>query len=411
MRRREREGKAANGLRSKPARGLARDMGGMVVENDLDRGVGGGGGVEQLEKLDEFAAAVAFLDQGMDVTGEQIDPRHQGQGAVALILVIPHHGRAGAGKWRAIRRSGADRLDPWFLVIRDDGKAPATAAVLAPALAAFSLATQHRHLPVDAEDFGHLGLELGIALFQVVAHLVRLDFLLGQDLADRPLGQFPKARMSGGWSVLTGMRGKQPGGPQLVRVTQLLGLPARQRHQPGFRLGRDYRIASRTRPIIQRLDHPQFRRSLKTACHGLLRHLNRARHGIDRRDLQIGQDNPRPFDTARRFGPRPGNLQQTLPLLRISRQRDHSTTCYHWIPQSNPPPSILPHLVQAGKITPNILIFWNLYTSSPSISRALARCFATCRGITPVSSTSLSALWPLPMSRYPSRRTRSLRVM
>jgi len=45
MRRREREGKAANGLRSKPARGLARDMGGMVVENDLDRGVGGVGGV------------------------------------------------------------------------------------------------------------------------------------------------------------------------------------------------------------------------------------------------------------------------------------------------------------------------------------------------------------------------------
>jgi hypothetical protein len=73
MRRREREGKAANGLRGEPARGLARDMGGMVVENDLDGGVGGVGGVEELEKLDEFATAVAFLDQGMDVTGEQID--------------------------------------------------------------------------------------------------------------------------------------------------------------------------------------------------------------------------------------------------------------------------------------------------------------------------------------------------
>jgi hypothetical protein len=64
MRRREREGKAANGLRGKPARGLARDMGGMVVENDLDRGVGGVGPVEELEKLDEFAAAVMFLNQG-----------------------------------------------------------------------------------------------------------------------------------------------------------------------------------------------------------------------------------------------------------------------------------------------------------------------------------------------------------
>src|SRR5262252_1927177 len=88
MRRRERERKAANRLRGKPARGLARDMGGMVVENDLDRGVGRVSPVEELKKLDEFAAAVAFLDQGMDVTGEQIDTRHQGQGAVALVLVI-----------------------------------------------------------------------------------------------------------------------------------------------------------------------------------------------------------------------------------------------------------------------------------------------------------------------------------
>jgi hypothetical protein len=52
-------------------------MGGMVVENDLDRGVSGIGGVEEREELDEFAAAVAFLDQSMDVTGEQIDPANR----------------------------------------------------------------------------------------------------------------------------------------------------------------------------------------------------------------------------------------------------------------------------------------------------------------------------------------------
>ena len=74
MRRHEGEGKAANGLRSKPARGLARDMGRMVVEDDLDRRVGGVGGVEELEKLNEFAATVAFLDQGVDVTGERSIP-------------------------------------------------------------------------------------------------------------------------------------------------------------------------------------------------------------------------------------------------------------------------------------------------------------------------------------------------
>src|SRR5947209_16022375 len=133
---------------------------------------------EELEKLDEFATAVAFLDQGMDVTGEQIDTGHQGQGAVALILVIAHHGRAGAGQWRAIRRGRTDRLDAGFLVIRDQGKA---ATVLTSALLPFR--PQYRHLPVDTKDLGHLELELGIALFQVVAHLVRLDFLLSQDLA------------------------------------------------------------------------------------------------------------------------------------------------------------------------------------------------------------------------------------
>ena len=44
-------------------------------------------------------SSAPFLDQGMDMTGEQIDPRHQGQGAVALVLVIAHHGRADAGNW------------------------------------------------------------------------------------------------------------------------------------------------------------------------------------------------------------------------------------------------------------------------------------------------------------------------
>src|SRR5438067_1847681 len=53
--------------------------------------------------------------------------------AVALVLVIAHHGRAGAGQWRAIRRGRTDCLDPGFLVVRDDGEAPA-AAVLTPAL-------------------------------------------------------------------------------------------------------------------------------------------------------------------------------------------------------------------------------------------------------------------------------------
>jgi len=96
---------------------------------------------------------------------------------------------------------------------------------------------QHRHLAVDARDFRHLGLELGIALFQLIAQLVRLDRVVGEDLAHRSLGQFGQARVPRGWTLITGMRGQQPRCPQLVRIAQLLRLLAGQRHQPGFASG------------------------------------------------------------------------------------------------------------------------------------------------------------------------------
>src|SRR6202043_2764597 len=98
-------------------------------------------GVKKLKKLNEFTTAVAVLDQSVDVTGEQVDARHQSEGAVAFVLVITHDGRAGAGKWRAIRRGRTDRLDPGFLVVRDDDEAPAAVFAL------FSFAPPHRDLP------------------------------------------------------------------------------------------------------------------------------------------------------------------------------------------------------------------------------------------------------------------------
>ena len=62
------------------------------------------------------SAAVVFPDEGVDVAREQIDPGYQGQGAAAfvLVLVITHHGRAGARQRRTIRRGRADRLNSGF---------------------------------------------------------------------------------------------------------------------------------------------------------------------------------------------------------------------------------------------------------------------------------------------------------
>jgi hypothetical protein len=48
---------------------VSRERGGMVVENDLDRGIGRVDRVEELDSMNS-RVAVAFLDQGMDVTGE-----------------------------------------------------------------------------------------------------------------------------------------------------------------------------------------------------------------------------------------------------------------------------------------------------------------------------------------------------
>ena len=67
----------------------------MVVEDELDRRVGGVSGIEEFEKFNEFAAAVALPDEGVDAASERIDPGYQGQGVVAFVFVITHHGQAG----------------------------------------------------------------------------------------------------------------------------------------------------------------------------------------------------------------------------------------------------------------------------------------------------------------------------
>jgi len=69
-----REGKleAADGLLSEPGIGLFGDVCGMIVKDQLDRCVSWIGGIEKLEKFDEFAAAMTVPDEGMNLTGEQM---------------------------------------------------------------------------------------------------------------------------------------------------------------------------------------------------------------------------------------------------------------------------------------------------------------------------------------------------
>ena len=63
--------KRPRGLIGEPSFGLLGDVRGMIVEDQLDRRMGRIGGVEKLEEFDEFAAAMAILDQGVNLAGER----------------------------------------------------------------------------------------------------------------------------------------------------------------------------------------------------------------------------------------------------------------------------------------------------------------------------------------------------
>jgi hypothetical protein len=94
--------------------GLLGDVGGMIVEYQLDRRMGRIGVIEKLEEFDELAAAMAILDQSVNLTGEQIDA---GQRAITLIFVIAREGRMGTGFGRQIRRRRSNRLDAGLFVL------------------------------------------------------------------------------------------------------------------------------------------------------------------------------------------------------------------------------------------------------------------------------------------------------
>src|SRR5260221_14338953 len=111
---------------------------------------------------------------------------------------------------------------------------------------------QHVHLAVDTQHLRHLGFELRVPAFEVVAHLVRLHLLCVEDLADGALGQPAQARMPLSRSMLAGMAGQKPRRPHLMRIAQLLRLPAGQRHHPRLGLDGDRPLPARAGTLVQR---------------------------------------------------------------------------------------------------------------------------------------------------------------
>ena len=117
---REGELEAAGRSSGKPSCCLPRDVCGMIIEDQLDRGAGRLSGVEKLEEFDELPAAVAVSDERMDLPGKQVDSGQQAQRAMTFVLVIPREGRVDAGLGRQIGCCGCDGLDSRLFVVGND---------------------------------------------------------------------------------------------------------------------------------------------------------------------------------------------------------------------------------------------------------------------------------------------------
>src|SRR5450631_3674312 len=196
---REGELEAARRLNGEPSSGFFRDVRRMVVEDQPDRRTGRISGIEKLEEFDEFAAAVTLLDQGMNPPGKQIDSGQQAERAMTLVLIIAREGRVGARHRRQIRCRRRNRLDSRLLVVGDDRHRFAWFLRFGSGL------FQNLDLAIDAQNYRHLPLELGIAAFQIVTHLVWLDFLVAEDLAHRSLHQVGETFVPRRRPVLAGM--------------------------------------------------------------------------------------------------------------------------------------------------------------------------------------------------------------
>src|ERR1700738_3115627 len=188
VRGREGEFEAADRLIGEPSLGLLGKVRGMIIEDQLDRCMDRIDGVEKLEKFDEFATAVAILDEGVNLAGQQINPGQQAEGAMALVFMIAREGRVPARLGRQGGGRGGDRLNTGLLVIGDDRNCLARLLFCGG-----SLLLDQLDLTIDTQDLRHLLLELRVAALQVIADLVRLYLLFIEDVAQRALSQFGKA--------------------------------------------------------------------------------------------------------------------------------------------------------------------------------------------------------------------------
>jgi hypothetical protein len=102
-----------------PSVGFLRNMGGVIIQDQLDGGIRGISCIEQFEEADEFARPMALLDTRMHRTGEQIDPGERAECPMTLVFMVASEGVMFARLWWQVGCGIADRLDARLFVAGD----------------------------------------------------------------------------------------------------------------------------------------------------------------------------------------------------------------------------------------------------------------------------------------------------
>src|SRR5215475_8576679 len=320
----EGELEAADRLLCEPGVGLFRDVRGMIVEDQLDRGVSWVGGIQNLEKFDEFTAAMTVPDERVNLSGEQINTGQQTNSAMAFVFVIACEGRMHAGLGWQVRRRIGDRLNAWLFIIRNDRDG--IARLLFGSRRGL---LDELDLAINTQNLSHLLLELRVAAFQIIADLVRLDLLLVKDLDQGALSQLGEATMPLWRPMLTRMACEKARRPQFVRVAEFLGLTAGQVFNPSLSFSGDRRCLAGRRPVIEGCHRAFDCGPLHAALGRLMVHPRGTRHCKKRKAFPIGQQYPRPLHPDRRLRARAADLLQRRYFHVVHRQFNRSPPSRH----------------------------------------------------------------------------------
>ena len=130
-------------------------------------------------------------------------------------------------------------------------------------------------------------------------------------------------------AVLACVTCQKPRRPQLMRIAVLLGLVARQRHQPGFGRRRDHRLVALSRPVVECRQRAIGYRPLDAALDRLMMDAKFLSHGKERWVLALGQQHRCPRTCLAGSAAKPRKSPQRFNLLLGHRQLDSLLPCCH----------------------------------------------------------------------------------